>query len=101
MRRHSRQGATVVDTAERVWRGADLVFKVKEPQPHEIAWLRPGQLLFAYLHLAPDEAQTKALLTSGATWEESRECRPRASSCSAAGSWAPTPPSSPPAWAPT
>ncbi len=46
---------------------ADLVVKVKEPQPEEIGRLRPGQVLFTYLHLAADRAQTEALMRSGAT----------------------------------
>jgi len=59
-------GATVVDGPERVWGEADLIIKVKEPQPVEWARLRPGQVLFAYLHLAPDRAQAEGLLASGA-----------------------------------
>lgn len=46
---------------------AELVVKVKEPQPEEYGLLRPGQLLFTYLHLAPDRALTEALLASGVT----------------------------------
>ncbi len=53
-------------SAEDVW-VADLVIKVKEPQPAERARLRPGQVLFTYLHLAPDPEQTRDLLASGAT----------------------------------
>ncbi|MBE0474244.1 alanine dehydrogenase, partial [Rhodoferax sp.] len=45
---------------------AEMIVKVKEPQPHECAMLRPGQILYAYLHLAPDPAQTAALVKSGA-----------------------------------
>jgi alanine dehydrogenase len=60
-------GGVVVDTAEQVFAEADLVVKVKEPQPPEIARLRPGQVLFTYLHLAADRAQTEALMRSGAT----------------------------------
>ncbi len=59
-------GATVLDTAEAVFTAADLIIKVKEPQPEEIARLRPGQVLFTYLHLAADRAQTDGLLASGA-----------------------------------
>ncbi len=59
-------GGAVVDSAEEVF-AADLIVKVKEPQPQEIARLRPGQVLFTYLHLAADRAQTEALLRSGAT----------------------------------
>ena len=44
-----------------------MILKVKEPQPEEIEMLRPGQLLFTYLHLAPDPEQTAALRDSGAT----------------------------------
>jgi alanine dehydrogenase len=60
-------GATVVDGAAAVFDAAEMVVKVKEPQPGEIAMLRPGQVLFTYLHLAADRAQTEALLRSGAT----------------------------------
>jgi len=60
-------GATVVATAEEVFTAADMIVKVKEPQLHECAMLRPGQVLFTYLHLAADPAQAKALIESGAT----------------------------------
>ncbi|MDQ2804415.1 MAG: alanine dehydrogenase [Pseudomonadota bacterium] len=60
-------GAAVVDSAEEVFATADMIVKVKEPQPAEIARLRPGQVLFTYLHLAADRAQTEGLLRSGAT----------------------------------
>jgi alanine dehydrogenase len=60
-------GATVVKTAEEVFAAADMIVKVKEPQLHECAMLRPGQVLFTYLHLAADPAQAKALVDSGAT----------------------------------
>lgn len=60
-------GASVVDTAAEVFATADMVVKVKEPQPPEIALLREGQVLFTYLHLAPDPEQTKGLLESGVT----------------------------------
>lgn len=60
-------GAQVVDSAAEVFAIADLVVKVKEPQPAEIARLREGQVLFTYLHLAPDAEQTKGLLESGVT----------------------------------
>jgi alanine dehydrogenase len=59
-------GATIVDGAQEVFAKADMVVKVKEPQPRECALLRPGQLLYTYLHLAPDPAQTAALVKSGA-----------------------------------
>jgi len=60
-------GATIVDGAAAVYSGADLVVKVKEPQPEECARLRPGQVLFTYLHLAADAPQARALCESGAT----------------------------------
>ncbi len=44
-----------------------MIVKVKEPQPKECAMLRGGQMLFTYLHLAPDPEQTKALMKSGCT----------------------------------
>jgi len=60
-------GAKVVETAAEVFEQADLIVKVKEPQPSEIAMLRHGQVLFTYLHLAPDRQQTEGLLASGVT----------------------------------
>lgn len=60
-------GATIIDTAEEVFAKADMIVKVKEPQAGERKMLREGQILFTYLHLAPDPAQTKDLLESGAT----------------------------------
>src|SRR6056297_1346426 len=60
-------GARVVDTAAEVFATADIIVKVKEPQAAERKMLREGQLLFTYLHLAPDEAQTRDLLESGCT----------------------------------
>jgi alanine dehydrogenase len=58
-------GAELVPEAADVFARADLVVKVKEPQPQEIAMLREGQVLFTYLHLAPDAAQTQGLLKAG------------------------------------
>ncbi len=58
-------GATVVDTAAEVFASADMIVKVKEPQPEEIAMLRRGQILFTYLHLAADRALTEGLMASG------------------------------------
>ncbi len=55
-------GATVVDDAVMVWRGADLILKVKEPLPAEYPLLREGQALFTYLHLAAGPQLTKVLL---------------------------------------
>ena len=59
-------GATIAANAEEVFAGADMIVKVKEPQPQEIRMLRENQILFTYLHLAPDPDQTKGLLDSGA-----------------------------------
>ncbi|MBF0306656.1 MAG: alanine dehydrogenase, partial [Alphaproteobacteria bacterium] len=58
-------GATILPDAATVFAEAELVVKVKEPQPAEYGLLRPGQFLFTYLHLAPDAAQTRALVASG------------------------------------
>jgi len=55
-------GARVLETAEDVFAAADMIVKVKEPQLPECALLRPGQVLFTYLHLAADPAQAHALL---------------------------------------
>ena len=60
-------GATIVATAEEVFAASDMIVKVKEPQPSEIAMLRAGQVLFTYLHLAADKEQTEGLMRSGAT----------------------------------
>jgi len=61
------QGARIVDTAEEVFAAADLIVKVKEPQAQERKRLREGQVLFTYLHLAPDPEQARDLMESGAT----------------------------------
>jgi alanine dehydrogenase len=61
------QGARIVERAADVFAEAEMVLKVKEPQPREIEMLSAGQLLFAYLHLAPDPEQTHGLRDSGAT----------------------------------
>jgi len=58
-------GATIATEAEQVYGEADMIVKVKEPQPSEYGLLREGQILFTYLHLAPDPEQTKALVESG------------------------------------
>ena len=60
-------GATIVGTAEEIFAQADMIVKVKEPQAGERKMLREGQVLFTYLHLAPDPEQTKDLMESGAT----------------------------------
>jgi alanine dehydrogenase len=64
---YASQGATVVPAATDVFGEAEMIVKVKEPQPAEIEMLRPGQLLFTYLHLAPDPEQTRGLCGSRAT----------------------------------
>lgn len=58
-------GALMIDTPAEIFAKADMIIKVKEPQPGECAMLRPGQILYTYLHLAPDPDQTKALVASG------------------------------------
>jgi alanine dehydrogenase len=60
-------GAKIAATADDTFADADLIVKVKEPQPVEIARLRQGQVLFTYLHLAADKEQTEGLMRSGAT----------------------------------
>lgn len=64
---YEKVGATILPTAAEVFATADMIVKVKEPQPQEIAMLRKGQILFTYLHLAPDPEQAKGLIESGAT----------------------------------
>jgi alanine dehydrogenase len=59
-------GASLAATAAEVFAAAEMIVKVKEPQPQECAMLRPGQILYTYLHLAPDPEQTEALIQSGA-----------------------------------
>ncbi|RWM68490.1 MULTISPECIES: alanine dehydrogenase [Mesorhizobium] len=60
-------GATIAKTAADVFAKSDMIVKVKEPQPDEWVQLRDGQILYTYLHLAPDPEQTKGLLASGVT----------------------------------
>ncbi|MBP1206957.1 alanine dehydrogenase [Duganella sp. 1411] len=59
-------GAEIVDDAAEIFARAGMIVKVKEPQPNECAMLRQDQILYTYLHLAPDADQTKALVESGA-----------------------------------
>jgi alanine dehydrogenase len=59
-------GATLAASAAEVFAGAEMIVKVKEPQPDECLMLREGQILYTYLHLAPDPEQTAALVKSGA-----------------------------------
>ncbi len=60
-------GATIVTEAAEIWSAADLVVKVKEPQPEEWPQLRPDQTLFTYFHFAADERLTTAIIDSGTT----------------------------------
>ena len=60
-------GAEIVSSAEEIFARGEMIVKVKEPQPQECKMLREGQILYTYLHLAPDPDQTKLLLESGAT----------------------------------
>jgi alanine dehydrogenase len=64
---YSDAGAKMVDDHKAVFDSADLIVKVKEPQPAECPLLRPGQILFTYLHLAANRALTDALMKSGVT----------------------------------
>lgn len=60
-------GASISDSAADIFARAQMIVKVKEPQPNECKMLREGQTLYTYLHLAPDPTQTKLLVESGAT----------------------------------
>ena len=60
-------GANIVTSAQEIFTQAQLIVKVKEPLLYERKWLSPGQILFTYLHLAPDPEQTSDLITSGAS----------------------------------
>ncbi|MGV3771159.1 MAG: alanine dehydrogenase, partial [Sphingobium phenoxybenzoativorans] len=64
---YERAGATLLPTAAEIFARAEMIVKVKEPQKAERAMLRPGQILYTYLHLAPDPEQTRDLIASGAT----------------------------------
>ena len=64
-REYAEAGARILATAEEVWSQADLIVKVKEPQPSEFRFLRPDLVLFTYLHLAPLPELTQALLDTG------------------------------------
>jgi len=64
-RDYQRAGATIAADAASVYRAADLIVKVKEPQPAEYPLLRAGQILFTYLHLAADRRQADALMACG------------------------------------
>lgn len=64
---YAQAGAQIVPDAATLWKQADLIVKVKEPQPTELPLMRPEQVIFAYFHLAADEALTRALIESQAT----------------------------------
>ena len=64
---YTKAGAKILKTADEVFAKADMIVKVKEPQAEEIKRLREGQILFTYLHLAPDPEQAKGLMKSGCT----------------------------------
>ena len=64
---YAAQGAAILPDADAVFEAAELIVKVKEPQPPEVARLRPHHVLFTYLHLAPDPLLTSGLVESGAT----------------------------------
>jgi alanine dehydrogenase len=64
---YEKAGATILPTEADVFKASDMIVKVKEPQPQEIAHLEPRHILFTYLHLAADKPQTEGLMKSGAT----------------------------------
>ncbi len=64
---YTEQGAKMLNDTDAVFADSEMIIKVKEPQPAEVALLRPGQILFTYLHLAPDPKLTAGLVESGAT----------------------------------
>ena len=64
---YEKAGARILPTADAVFAEAEMIVKVKEPQAVEVARLKPAQILFTYLHLAPDPEQARGLLASGAT----------------------------------
>src|SRR5271154_648414 len=62
---YQRAGADIRPTAKEIFAEAEMIVKVKEPQPGEVKLLRPGQILFTYLHLAADKQQTEGLMRAG------------------------------------
>ena len=64
---YEKAGARILPTAEAVFAEAEMIVKVKEPQAVEYRRLKPHQILFTYLHLAPDPEQARGLMDSGAT----------------------------------
>ena len=63
---YEQAGAAIKATTAEIFAACEMIVKVKEPQANERAMLRPGQILYTYLHLAPDPEQTKDLIESGA-----------------------------------
>lgn len=63
---YKKAGAELVASAHDIWARADMILKVKEPQPHECQAARPGQTIFTYFHFAADRALTEAMVRSGA-----------------------------------
>ncbi|RTE87176.1 MULTISPECIES: alanine dehydrogenase [Gammaproteobacteria] len=64
---YEQAGAKIIDTPEEIFATAEMIVKVKEPQPNECKQLREGQILYTYLHLAPDPEQTRLLAEAGVT----------------------------------
>jgi alanine dehydrogenase len=64
---YKKAGATILGSEEEVFKNSDMIVKVKEPQPQEIALLKSRHILFTYLHLAADKPQAEGLMASGAT----------------------------------
>jgi alanine dehydrogenase len=64
---YQKAGATIIDNAEDIFAQAEMIIKVKEPQANECKMLREGQILYTYLHLAPDPLQTELLVASKAS----------------------------------
>ena len=79
------QGAQILPDADAVFGEADMIVKVKEPQPDEVARLEPRHTLFTYLHLAPDPELTQGLVDSGRDVRRLRDRRGRARAAAAAG----------------
>ena len=72
---YRRAGAEIVQSAAQIFKTADLIVKVKEPQPSECRLLRRGQLVFTYFHLAADKPLTLALMKSGVDGDRVRDDR--------------------------
>ncbi len=64
---YAREGAVIIDSAQEIFRGAEMIIKVKEPQPVEVDMLRKGQVLYTFLHLAPEKELTTRLLEKNVT----------------------------------